>query len=368
MSDRHAEFIGTRPVEERLRLDLGALEHWMGAHLEDFPGGTLSASQFKGGQSNPTYLVSSGERRWVLRRKPPGKLLVSAHAVEREYRVITALAHSGVPVPRTHGLCLDESVIGTAFYLMDYVEGRVFWDPTLPQLPRGERTQIFDEMNRVIATLHALDPKACGLADFGKPGNYLARQIERWTHQYQASSAPRIAAMDRLIEWLPLNLPPGEEAALVHGDFRLDNLIFHPSEPRIVAVLDWELSTLGHPLADFSYHCMTWHLPPAAFRGLGTTDLSALGIPTESDYVGAYCRRVGRGPIDPRLWEFCLTYNLFRLAAILHGILGRVTDGTAASARALEAGRAAPSIAALAWGKAQRDGTEPDRNSQGVSL
>ena len=353
MSDQYKDFVGTRSVDEQLRFDLSALETWMRSHVEDFVGG-LRVSQFNGGQSNPTYLLCAGERRWVLRRKPPGKLLSSAHAVDREYRVITALAHSGVPVPSTHGLCLDETVIGTAFYLMDYVEGRVFWDTTLPDLPRAERRRVFDEMNRVIATLHALDPAVYGLVDFGKPGNYFGRQIERWTRQYRASAAPRIESMERLIEWLPLNIPPGEETTVVHGDYRLDNVIFHASEPRILAVLDWELSTLGHPLADFSYHCLTWHFPLGTFRGFGNADLASLGIPSESEYIAAYCRQIGRGSIDPDQWEFCLAYNLFRLAAILHGIMGRVTEGTAASARAIEAGMAASGIAELAWQKALR--------------
>ena len=352
MTDGYEEFTGTRPVDERLRFDLGALETWMRARVEGFAGG-LAVAQFKGGQSNPTYLLSAGERRWVLRRKPPGKLLPSAHAVDREYRVITALANSDVPVPRTHGLCLDENVIGTAFYLMDYVAGRVFWAPTLPDLSYTERASVFADMNRVIASLHAVDPAACGLTDFGKPGNYFARQIERWTRQYHACAAPRIDAMERLIEWLPQHIPPGDETALVHGDYRLDNLIFHPGEPRILAVLDWELSTLGHPLADFSYHCMMWQLPPGTFRGFGAADLASLGIPSERDYVAAYCRRVGRGPIDPEQWEFYGAYSLFRLAAILHGILGRVAEGTAASARAVAAGQAAPGLAELAWRKAQ---------------
>ena len=352
MTESYDRFTGTRPVDEQLSFDVGMLETWMREHVEDFPGG-LSAAQFKGGQSNPTYLLSAGQRRWVLRRKPPGKLLASAHAVDREYRVITALANSGVPVARTVGLCHDESVIGTVFYVMDYVEGRVLWDPTLPGLSHAERAAIFDEMNRVIATLHTVDPASCGLADFGKPGNYFGRQIDRWTKQYQSSPAPRIEAMERLIDWLPPHIPPGDEVALVHGDYRLDNLIFHATEPRVLAVLDWELSTLGHPLADFSYHCMTWHFPAGKFRGFGAADLAALNIPSEGDYVAAYCRRVGRGPIGPDQWEFYLVYNLFRLAGILQGIMGRVTEGTAASADALESGRAAPAMAELAWRKVQ---------------
>jgi aminoglycoside phosphotransferase (APT) family kinase protein len=353
MSEPYSHFQGTRTVDERLRFNQDRLAAWMRENVVGF-NGLLEVSQFKGGQSNPTYLLGAGDRRWVLRRKPPGKLLASAHAVDREYRVISALKGSGVPVAGTHGVCLDDGVIGTAFYVMDFVDGRVFWDPTLPGLANAERRAVYDEMNRVIARLHALDPGAYGLADFGKPGNYLARQIDRWTRQYQASPAGPIAAMDRLVEWLPAHLPSDDETTLVHGDYRLDNLIFHPTEPRILAVLDWELSTLGHPLADFSYHCLTWHFPSGGFRGFGEADLSALDIPAEAEYVAAYCRRVGRTTINPGAWEFYLAYNLFRLAGILHGIMGRVIEGTAASAAALEQGRSAPVMAGLAWQMVQR--------------
>jgi len=287
----------------------------------------------------------------VLRAKPgpAAKLLHSAHAVEREFRVITALGRAGFPVPRAHFLCEDEAVIGRAFYVMDYVEGRVLWDQSLPGMSRAERSAVYDEMNRVIAALHAIDPAGAGLADFGRPGNYFERQIARWSKQYRASETARIDAMDRLIEWLPGHVPPGDETSVVHGDFRMDNLIFHPSEPRILAVLDWELSTLGHPLADFAYHCMSWRVPGGTFRGMDGLDLGALGIPTEAAYVAAYCARTGRPAIDPDEWGFYMAYNMFRAAGIAQGIMGRVRDGTATSAHALEAGRSARMMAERGW-------------------
>src|SRR5581483_7748339 len=247
-------------------------------------------------------------------------------AVDREYRVITALYGTEVPVARTWCLCEDDSVIGTAFYVMDYVEGRVLWDQTLPGMSRALRRAMFEELNRVIAALHKVDYVAVGLADYGKPGNYIERQVNRWTRQYRASETERIEAMENLIEWLPKNIPPADETTVVHGDYRMDNVIFHPTEPRILAVLDWELSTLGHPLADFAYHCMYWRLTAGQFRGIGGVDLDALGIPTEEEYVGMYCRRTGRTRIDN--WDFYMAYNMFRLAAILQGIMGRVKDGT----------------------------------------
>ncbi len=350
MSDT-LNFVGTMPVVDRLRFDVAGLERWMEAHVPTFRG-PLEVEQFRGGQSNPTYRLAAPGGRYVLRRKPPGKLLPSAHAVDREYRVMTALGSVGFPVPRTYGLCLDESVIGTAFFVMEYVEGRVFWDPTLPELGRDERGQIYDAMNAVIARLHTLDYAALGLADYGKPGNYVARQIDRWTRQYRASETERIEAMDRLIEWLPKNVPSDESTSLVHGDYRLDNMIFHPREPRVLAVLDWELSTLGSPLGDFAYHAMVWRVPPGAFRGLGGADLAALGIPSEDAYRAAYCRRTGRDDIPN--WDFYLAYNMFRLAAILQGIMGRVREGTAASLKATEAGERAKVLARLSWEQVER--------------
>jgi aminoglycoside phosphotransferase (APT) family kinase protein len=349
-----SQFAGTMPVVERQRFDVAALEAWMHAHVAGFEG-PLQVEQFRGGQSNPTFRISTPARRYVMRRKPAGKLLPSAHAVDREYRVMTALAGTEVPVPRTHGLCTDDAVIGSAFFIMDCVEGRVFWDGTLPGMQPAERRAIYEEMNRVIVALHKVDYAAVGLADYGKPGNYFERQVGRWTKQYQASETETIEAMNRLIEWLPRNIPPGDETTVVHGDYRLDNTIFHPTEPRILAVLDWELSTLGHPLADFSYHCMSWHIEQGGpFRGLGQVDHAALGIPTEREYIDLYCRRMGRAPIDPRHWNFYLAYNLVRAAGITQGIMKRVQEGTAASLHAVEAGKKARPMAELGWQFAQR--------------
>jgi len=341
-------FVGTMPVAERQRFDAAALAKFLRGRIEGFAG-ELAVEQFRGGQSNPTYLLTAGDRRYVMRAKPApaAKLLPSAHAIEREYRVISALGGAGIPVPATYCLCEDESVIGRAFYVMEFVDGRVLWEQSLPGMAPAERHAIYSEMNRVIAALHGVDYRAVGLEGFGKPGNYLARQIARWSKQYQASETEKIDAMDRLIEWLPENIPAGDETAVVHGDFRMDNLIFHPSEPRIVAILDWELSTLGHPLADFSYHCMSWRIPPAQFRGIGGLDLAALGIPGEAEYVAMYCRRTGRESIPH--WDFYLAYNMFRLAAILQGIMKRALDGTAASQQALDAGKRARPLAEMGW-------------------
>jgi aminoglycoside phosphotransferase (APT) family kinase protein len=346
------KFTGTRPVAPQHAFDAERLAAWMREHV-DGGIGTLEIAQFKGGQSNPTYLVTAGARRFALRRKPPGKLLPSAHAVDREYRVMAALAGTDVPVPKTYALCDDAEVIGTAFFLMDYVEGRVLWDPTLPELTPAQRTAHYREMNRVIAALHRVDPAAVGLADYGKPGNYLARQIDRWSRQYRASETERIEAMDRLIEWLPANVPSGEETSIVHGDYRIDNVVFHPGEPRILAVLDWELSTLGHPLADFAYHCMTWRMPEGAHaRGLVGVDFAALGIPTEREYVAMYCKATGRDRIDH--FEYYVAYNMFRLAAILQGVMARALQGNAASAEALAAGRRTRAIAEEGWRQVER--------------
>jgi aminoglycoside phosphotransferase (APT) family kinase protein len=340
----------TVPVDERLAFDVGPLEDYIRQHVDGFSG-NLRIEQFAGGQSNPTYRLTAGASQYVLRRKPPGKLLPSAHAVDREYRVITALARAGVPVPRSRVLCMDESIIGTAFYIMDFVDGRVFWDQSLPGMTKAGRAAIYDEMNRVISELHKVDYEAIGLADYGRPGNYFARQINRWTLQYRASETEKIEAMDNLIAWLSANIPPGDETSVVHGDYRMDNLLFHPNEPRILAVLDWELSTIGHPLGDFSYHCMSWHITPAQFRGIAGLDIAALGIPSEDEYVRAYCARTGRTGIEH--WDFYLAYNLFRLAAILQGIKSRAQDGTAASADATHTGRGVIPLAELAWERAR---------------
>ena len=342
----YSVYLGTRPVAEAHRFDVAALERFMLSHVEGFRG-PLEVQQFKGGQSNPTFrLVAGDAKTYVMRRKPPGKLLPSAHAVDREYRVITALAKTGFPVARTYALCTDESVIGAMFYVMDCVEGRVLWDPQLPGMAPAERGAIFDAMNQVIARLHAVDYAAIGLADYGKPGNYFQRQIDRWTKQYRASETEKIDAMDRLIEWLPANVPAGEATSIVHGDFRIDNVIFHPTEPRVLAVLDWELSTLGHPLADFSYHAMVWRLSSLEFRGLRGCDVAAMGIPTERDYVARYLERTGMPAPSAKDWAFCMAYNMFRAAAIFQGVMARALAGNAASALAVETGRRARPMAA----------------------
>ena len=343
------EFAGTMPVAERQRFDEAALERYLRAHIEGFRG-SLRVAQFRGGQSNPTFLLTAGDgSQYVLRKKPAGVLLPSAHAVDREFRVISALHGSAVPVARPVCLCTDDSVIGTMFYVMGYAAGRNFWDPTLPGMTVSERAAIYDEMNRVMVALHTLDYAAMGLADYGKPGNYFARQIARWSKQYRASETERIEAMEKLLTWLPANIPPGEETTLVHGDYRLDNMIFHADSARVLAVVDWELSTLGHPLADFSYHVMLWRVEAGEIHGLKGIDLVALGIPTEAEYVAAYCRRTGRAPIEPHVWEFCMAYNLFRIACIRQGIMKRVLDGTAASRHARESGARARATAELGW-------------------
>ena len=341
------QFIGTKPVEERHRIDERALEKHLGFRI-------ARVEQFKGGQSNPTYFLQTPSRRYVLRRKPPGKLLPSAHAVDREYRVIAALHSAGFPVARPHALCEDDALIGTTFYVMDYVEGRVLWDQSLPGMTNAERRALWDELNRVIAQLHMLDYRVLGLEGFGKPGNYIERQVARWTKQYQASETEPIAAMNDLIAWLPKNIPPETATTVVHGDYRLDNVIFDPREPRILAVLDWELSTLGDPLADFAYHCMSWHIPPGQFRGIAGLDLAALGIPSEGDYIAMYCKRTGRTGIEQSHWDFYMAYNLFRIAAILQGIAKRVVDGTAASDHARDAGARARPMAELGWQQVEK--------------
>ena len=333
------------------RLPVDALAAYLRRHVHDFHG-PLEVTPLTGGQSNPTYRVTAGEHRWVLRCKPPGVLLASAHAIEREYRVMAALAGSGVPVPRMHALCEDPAVIGSPFFVMDFVEGRVFADPALPGLANAQRGAIYGEMNRVIAALHGVDLQAAGLADYGRPQNYLARQIDRWTRQYRASETERIDAMERLIDWLPAHRPEGDGTALVHGDFRIDNLIFHPTEPRVLAVLDWELSTLGHPLVDLAYHGMPWRVKPTEFRGLKGHDLAALGIPSEDAYLAEYSRRTGRAELQH--WDYYLAFNMFRMAAILQGILARALQGRAASDDAERTGQQARPMAEAGWREAQR--------------
>jgi aminoglycoside phosphotransferase (APT) family kinase protein len=339
---------GASGVRESHRFDEARLAEWLAANVDGYRG-PLTVSQFNGGQSNPTYKLMTPERSYVMRRKPPGQLLKGAHAVDREARVIGALGTTGFPVPRVHGLCLDEAVIGTWFYVMDCVDGRIFWDSTLADLPRGDRPAYYDAMNQVIARLHGIDPTAVGLSDYGHPGNYFERQIGRWTRQYlaDADEAGRDPHMDRLIEWLPAHIPPGEESGIVHGDYRLDNMVFHPTEPRVIAVLDWELSTLGHPLSDFAYHLMVWRLPPSLVSGLAGADLAALNIPDEAEYVAAYCRRTGRDGIAGL--DFYVAFNMFRFAAIIHGIKARMARGTAASAHARDLVASLPAAAECAW-------------------
>jgi aminoglycoside phosphotransferase (APT) family kinase protein len=354
-------FTGTRPVAAQHAFDNAALGAWLASNLPGWRG-PLTVEQFKGGPSNPTFKLVTQGATVVLRAKPgpAAKLLPSAHSIEREYRVMGALRAHGVPVPQMLALCEDESVIGRAFYLMSFVEGRVLWNQALPEASPAERGAIYDEMNRVIAALHRVDVHAAGLSDYGKPGNYFERQIGRWGKQYTASITQPIEAMDHLMAWLPAHMPASardaSKVSVVHGDYRLDNLVFHPTEPRVLAVLDWELSTLGHPLADFSYHCMAWHIPPGAFRGIGGLDHEALGIPPEAEYVRRYCERTGLAtPAElARDWNFYLAYNLFRMAAILQGIAKRVEDGTASSEQARQAAAGARPLAELGWQFAQR--------------
>jgi aminoglycoside phosphotransferase (APT) family kinase protein len=345
----YEEFMGTRPVSDRQKFDVGALQEYMRRHVEGFAG-DLAVEQFKGGQSNPTFKLTANGQSYVLRTKPApaAKLLPSAHAIDREFRVMDALNKAGFPTAKQYALCIDESVIGRAFYIMEFVAGRVLWDQSLPGMSKEQRAEIYDEMNRVIAQLHTINYAAIGLGDYGKPGNYLARQIDRWTKQYKASETEKIEAMDALIEWLPKNIPASDETSIVHGDYRLDNMIFHPTEPRILAILDWELSTLGHPLADFSYHCMSWHIAPGQFRGIGGLDHKALGIPTEEEYIARYSQRTGK-TLSKEDFNFYLVYNMFRMAGILQGIMKRYVDGTAASEQALKSGQAARPMAEMGW-------------------
>ncbi|RYF08609.1 MAG: phosphotransferase family protein [Comamonadaceae bacterium] len=354
-------FIGTRPVSDQHAFDTDALSAWLSQHLDGFTG-PLTVEMFKGGQSNPTYKLVTPRQSYVMRAKPGpvAKLLPSAHAVEREFAVMRGLAGTDVPVPQMHVLCEDESIIGRAFYVMECMQGRVLWDQSLPGMEPAERGAIYDEMNRVIAALHTVRFADRGLGQYGKPGNYFDRQIGRWSKQYVASITQPIEAMDRLMEWLPAHMPASardeSRVSIVHGDYRLDNLMFHPTEPRVIAVLDWELSTLGHPLADFSYHCMGWHIPPGTFRGIGGLDFKSLGIPTEDEYIRRYCERTGFATPEALRadWNFYLAYNLFRMAAILQGIAKRVEDGTASSAQAKASGAGARPLAEMAWSFAQR--------------
>lgn len=351
-TDREQRFAGSGAIRDGHGFDAARLTEWLEQNVADFAG-PLTVEQFKGGQSNPTYKLITPARSYVMRRKPPGQLLKGAHAIEREYRVIRALGAAGFPVAKAYALCEDADVIGTAFYVMDMVEGRIFWDSTLPDLDPADRARHFDAMNATIAQLHAIDPVAADLADYGRPGNYFSRQITRWSGQYEQDvEAGRLDDMDWLAEWLPAHIPPGDESAVVHGDFRADNMIWHATEPRVLAVLDWELSTLGHPLGDFTYHLMMYHLPPHIIGGFKGADLAALGIPTEADYVAAYCQRTGRDGIDNL--NFYLSFNMFRFAAIIHGIKGRMVRGTASSPEAASLVTVLPELAAIARAMANR--------------
>lgn len=348
--------IGNHAGPDHQAIDLPRLQNWLSEHLVGFQG-PLTLQKFAGGQSNPTYQLITPRQSYVMRSKPGpvSRLLPSAHAIEREFRVMSALASTQVPVAKMLALCEDESVIGRAFYIMEFVSGRVFWDQSLPELTPVQRREVYLAMNNTLAALHTVDPASIGLADYGKPGNYFERQISRWSKQYQASVTDPIPEMDKLMAWLPTHIPASARNdsinAIVHGDFRLDNLMFSPTEPSVRAILDWELSTLGHPLADFSYHCMSWHIQPGVFRGIQGLDLPSLGIPIEDEYIALYCAKTGF--ITPEQlqpdWPFYLAYNMFRLAAILQGIAKRVQAGTASSAKAIESAAGARPLAQSAW-------------------
>lgn len=354
-------FIGTRAVSGSQAFDVDKLTDWLVQHLPGFAG-PLSVELFKGGQSNPTYKLLTPSQAYVMRAKPGpvAKLLPSAHAIEREFAVMAGLGKTTVPVPRMHCLCNDESIIGRAFYIMEFMPGQVMWDQSLPGMTRAERRAIYLEMNRVISALHTADFRSIGLADYGKSGNYFERQIGRWSKQYRASITQPIPEMDRLMEWLPSHIPAmardETKVSIVHGDYRLDNLMFDEQASKVIAVLDWELSTLGHPLADFSYHCMAWHIPPGAFRGIAGLDLDTLGIPSEREYIDRYCAQTQIATPDELLadWNFYMAYNMFRIAAILQGIAKRVEAGTASSAQAVASAAGARPLAQMAWSYAQK--------------
>ena len=340
---------GTKEVAESHRFDEAALAAWMQANVEGFEG-PLEVRQFKGGQSNPTYQLVTPSKKYVMRRKPPGKLLPSAHAVDREFKVISALHPTGFPVARPYGLCTDDGVIGTMFYVMDMVEGRILWDQSLPQYQPAERRAIYMAKLKTLADLHNTDYQAVGLGDYGKPGNYMGRQVDRWTKQYRASETVKLEDMERLIEWLPQSVPNQDRTSVVHGDYRLDNMVLHPTESRVIAVLDWELSTLGDPLADFTYLLMNWVNGSIA----AIPDLKSHGIPTKEEYVEEYCRLTGRAGLPEVNWFFA--YNSFRLAGILQGIVGRVRDGTANSPQAAAMAERVPGLAKAGWEFAKKAG------------
>jgi aminoglycoside phosphotransferase (APT) family kinase protein len=350
--DRTEANTGTMPVPERLRLDEQALARWLEEHVEGFRE-PMTISQFRGGQSNPTYRIETPWGSYVLRRKPPGRILPGAHAIEREYRVLLALGSQGFPVPRVHALCEDESVAGSPFYVMDLVPGRILWEAYFPALSPDLRATHFDAMNATIAKLHSYDPEALGLSDYGKAGGFVERQVARWSKQYLTDAdGGRIGAMDRLVEWLGKHLPPDSgETRIAHGDFRCDNMIFDEEAPLVRAVLDWELSTLGDPVADFTYHLLMYRMPAGIFTGLGGMDLEALGIPPEDDYIAAYCRRTGHQDLANK--DYLIVFNLFRLAAIIHGIRGRMARGNASSTNAAQTVAGLEPLAELAWTEAQ---------------
>jgi aminoglycoside phosphotransferase (APT) family kinase protein len=344
------DYSGTKPVEERHRIDETRLDRFLQEHVEGYQG-PLTVLQFKGGQSNPTYRLNTPGRSYVMRRKPFGKLLPSAHAVDREFKVIAALGKQGFPVAKAYALCMDDSVIGSAFYVMSMEDGRIFWDPALPQLPKEERRPIFTDKIETLAKLHMYEPDQIGLGDYGKPGNYFARQVDRWTKQYKASETQSIPEMDRLMEWLPTSVPQQERVSVVHGDYRIDNMVFHATQPKVQAVLDWELSTLGDPMADFTYLLMQWTMP-----GLAGLDLKELNIPTMEEAAEIYCRATGRSSVPDLNWYY--SYNLFRLAGILQGIAGRIRDGTASSAKAMESVKRTVPLAKASWEYAQKAGAK----------
>lgn len=352
--DRQAAYSGTDDVAPRLAFDVARLEAYLAERLPGFAG-PLTVRQFRGGQSNPTYLLTTSARKYVLRRKPPGKLLPSAHAVDREFRILSALHPQGFPVPQPLLLCEDDSIAGTAFYVMAHVDGRVFWDLPMPTSNPAERAAVYDSMNATLAKLHSFDPAAIGLADYGKGEDYMARQVARWTKQYVASETEKIEEMDFLAAWLPEHLPPQRMVRIVHGDYRLDNMILAAERPEVIAVIDWELSTLGDPLADFTYHLMAWEMPQeGGFGSLKSLDLAALGIPSRDDYVETYAERTGFDP-GPYV-DIYLAYNFFRLAAILQGIVGRVRDGTATNRLAVARAEAVRPLAQTAMRFARRAG------------
>lgn len=353
MTSAADEFTGFADTPEHLKFDEAALDAYMRENVEDYAG-PLTVKKFKGGQSNPTYLLTTPAKKYVLRRKPPGKLLPSAHAVDREYKVMTALGRENFPVPKTYALCEDESVVGTAFFIMDFVEGRIFWDASLPDVAKEDRKPLYHALIDTMADLHNVDYEKAGLGDYGKPGNYFERQIGRWSKQYAAAETSTIEEMNNLMRWLPTAIPSDDATSIVHGDYRFDNAIMHPTEPRTLAILDWELSTLGHPLADFTYLLMVWHMPASVRGGLLGADLDALGIPTMDEAVERYSARTGRDGVPDV--NFCIAYNMFRLASIIQGVYARSLQGNASSPAAKEMGAQVQPLAALAWGFAKKAG------------